>query len=221
MTARRSAATAPLFERLADRYDAWYDGPAGSVLFPMEVACLAPLLDGLPKPWLEVGTGSGRFAHTLEVGYGVDPARAPLRLAAGRGIRVVQAVGERLPFRDASFGAVLAVVTLCFADDVDALLAEARRVLKEDGGVVLGDVFADSPWGGHYRTLGAKGHPFYAFAHFLTRGQTMAALRRAGLRLARARSTLCQPPTETPASEPPIDGETQNAGFVGWLAVPS
>jgi hypothetical protein len=51
-----------LFEALADRYDAWYDGPVGRIAFPLEVECLRPLLKGAPFPWLEVGVGTGRFA---------------------------------------------------------------------------------------------------------------------------------------------------------------
>ncbi|HWO70468.1 MAG TPA: methyltransferase domain-containing protein [Actinomycetota bacterium] len=213
--------TAPIFERLAERYDAWYDGPVGRVVFPLEVACLRPLLEALPPPGLEVGVGSGRFARALGVGYGVDPAHAPLRLAAARGVRVVQGVGERLPFRDASFGAVLIVVTLCFADDPSLLLREARRVLRPAGGVALGDVFAESAWGRRYRELGEAGHPFYGAARFLTREELAGALRAAGLRVVRARSTLRQSPTDAPAPEPVIEGDDPDAGFVGWLAVPA
>ena len=213
--------TAPLFEQLAARYDAWYEGPVGRVVFPLEVACLGPLLEGLPPPRLEVGVGSGRFARALEVRYGVDPADAPLRLAAACGIAVVRAVGERLPFRDRAFGAVLVVVTLCFADDPGALLREARRVLRPDGGVVLGDVFAESPWGRRYRDLGEAGHPFYAAARFLTRGELAFELRRAGLRPFRARSTLRQPPSDAPVHEPVVEGDDPRAGFVGWLALPT
>lgn len=34
MSEPSTAATAAVFERLAGRYDAWYDGPVGRVLFP-------------------------------------------------------------------------------------------------------------------------------------------------------------------------------------------
>lgn len=139
--------TADLFEKLAARYDAWYDGQAGAAVFPSEVACLRPLLDGLPRPWAEIGVGSGRFAAALGVEAGLDPAAAPLALARSRGIYVIRGVGERLPFRSGVFGAVLIVVTVCFADDAAALLAEARRVIRDDGAVVLGEVFAGSAWG--------------------------------------------------------------------------
>lgn len=214
------AETAALFDRLTDRYDAWYDGPVGRLLFSNEVACLAPLVDALDHPRLEVGVGSGRFARALAIGWGIDPARRPLGLAAGRGIRVAQAAGERLPFPDATFAAVVVVVTLCFADDPLALLAEARRVVDDDGGVVLGDVFAESPWGRDYQNRAASGHPFYSAARFLTREQTLDTAQRAGLQLIRSRSTLLQPPGDAPHPETPTEGEAENAGFVGWLCRP-
>jgi len=90
---------------------------AGAAVFPAEVACLRPLLDGLHRPWAEIGVGSGRFAAAPGVDVGLDPASAPLLLARSRGIRVIHGVGERLPFRSGAFGAVLIVVTACFADD--------------------------------------------------------------------------------------------------------
>ncbi len=213
--------TALPFETLAQRYDAWYEGPVGRVLFPAELACLAPLLEELPQPQLEVGVGSGRFARALGVGFGIDPARAPLVLASQRGIRVVQAVGEKLPFPGSAFGAVLLVVTLCFADRPEDLLKEARRVLTKDGGVVIGHIPAESPWGEHYRSLAARGHPFYSHARFLTREDLLATLRRSALQVVRKRRTLLQPPSDAPQPEQAMDGDDPRAGFVGWLARPA
>lgn len=211
--------TAGLFERLAARYDAWYEGAAGTVVFPPEVACLRPLLGGLARPWLDVGTGSGRFAAALGVEVGVDPAAAPLVLARSRGIQVARGVGERLPFRSGVFGAVLIVVTVCFADDPALLLAEARRVLQPGGAVIIGLVFAESPWGRFYRDKGARGHPFYSAARFLTRQEALALVAGAGLRVQAARSALYQPPTDQPSPEAARDGESPAAGFACWRAV--
>jgi hypothetical protein len=55
-----------------------YEGRAGAAVFPSERACLEPLLAGLPRPWAEIGTGSGRFAAALGVDVGLDPAAALL-----------------------------------------------------------------------------------------------------------------------------------------------
>jgi SAM-dependent methyltransferase len=217
---RLAVSTAGLFERLAARYDAWYESPAGAAVFPSEVACLAPLLAGLPRPWAEIGVGSGRFAAALGVDVGLDPAAAPLAIARSRGIQVVRGVGEQQPLRAGVFGAVLIVVTVCFADDPAALLAEARRVIRGDGAVVLGMVFAESAWGRFYRHKAAGGHSFYSAARFLTRGQTFTLLVSAGLLVQAARSTLYQPPGDQPGPEPARDGETPAAGFVCWRTIP-
>ncbi len=138
--------TDSVFEQSAARYDAWYDTPKGAATFREEADALRPLIGDLPRPWLEVGVGSGRFAAELGVDAGIDPAHQPLLLARGRGILVARGVGEQLPIRDSSVGAVLLVVTLCFVQDPAAVLREVRRVLSADGGVVIGTVFAESTW---------------------------------------------------------------------------
>lgn len=214
-----SRKSAELFDRLADRYDAWYERPPGSTIFPLEVGCLKLLLEGLPRPWLEVGVGTGRFASVLGVEFGVDPAVRPLLAARRRGVRVVRARGERLPFRDRSFGAVLLVVTLCFVEDPFAVLQESRRVLRPDGAVVTGTVFADSPWGRYYLQQAAAGHPFYSAARFLTREELRTLLLRAGLFPVRFSSTLRQGPGEVVVPEPVRPEDHADAGFSAWLAV--
>jgi len=212
---------AQLFEELAERYDAWYDSLVGRVAFPLEVAVLRPLLSGLPKLWIEIGVGSGRFAKELQVDVGIDPAMKPLLLARQRNVVVVQAVGENLPFRDASFGAALIVVTLCFVDDPISVLHEARRLLRDDGALVLGMVFADSPWGEFYRRKASEGHPFYKVAHFFSRADLKQMLDFVGFSVIAARSTLRQPPSDFSLHpEPVLDGDLPDAGFVGWKAVP-
>ncbi len=210
-----------LFDQLAERYDAWYEGPVGQVVFPLEVAVLRPLLEPAPKPWLEVGVGSGRFAHALGVEVGIDPAHRPLLLARQRNIAVLQARGEQLPFRTGVFGGVLLVVTLCFVDEPIALLREVQRVLHPDGVLVLGMVFADSPWGDFYRRKGEAGHPFYRAARFLSRAEVRAMLAAAGFQVVAARCTLRQPPADEGLQPEPVwEGDFPDAGFVSWQAVP-
>ena len=66
-----------VFDSHASEYDAWYDTDAGKTIFAMEVDCLKPLLYSYPRPYLEIGVGSGRFARALGIEYGVEPAPAP------------------------------------------------------------------------------------------------------------------------------------------------
>ncbi|MCS7350917.1 MAG: methyltransferase domain-containing protein [Anaerolineae bacterium] len=211
-----------VFERYATDYDAWYETPIGRGAYRSEVRALAPLLAECPRPWLEIGVGSGRFAQALAVEFGVDPAPTPLRMAAGRGVHTVQAVGERLPFRDRSFGGVLLVATLCFVEDPLAVLREAYRILRPEGGLVLGEIPAESPWGAEYQEKGRQGDPFFSMARFYDRQELEALLRKAGFEIVAYRSTLFQPP-DAPAieEEEPRPGFHPEAGFVGLLARPA
>ena len=46
---------------------------------------------------------------------------------------IVQQVGERLPFSDASFDTVVTTLVLCMVRDPDAVVREVRRVLRPGG----------------------------------------------------------------------------------------
>ena len=133
------------FNEHAKEYDAWFDSEPGVTIFAMEVECLRHLLHRSPRPYLEVGAGSGRFSQALGIEYGVEPAPALLRMAEARGIQVHRASGEKLPFPDGKFGGVLMAVTLCFVDDLTRVLQEVSRVLMPHGGLVLGLTLKESP----------------------------------------------------------------------------
>ena len=209
-----------MFEELADRYDAWYDSAPGRLLFDFELACLRPLIPPGPGPRLEAGVGSGRFAAALGLEVGLDPARAPLRLAARRAVAVVQGAGEHLPFGDGTFAGVVFVVTLCFADDSAALLGEARRVLVPSGRLVAGVVPLDSAWGRRYEAQGRAGHPFYRGAQFLTLAEHRRMFTGAGFTITGAYSTLTQAPSDEPMWEQAHEGAVPGAGFVAFEARP-
>ena len=206
------------FEEFAARYDAWYDAAPGRLLFALELACLRPLVPGGPGPRLEVGVGSGRFAAALGLEVGLDSAAVPLRLAARRGVDVVQGAGEQLPFGDGTFAGVVLVVTLCFAGDPAALLGEARRVLAPSGRLVTGVVPLDSAWGRRYEAQGRAGHPFYQGARLLTVAEHHRLLTDAGFIVTGANSTLTQAPSDDPVEEEAQNGVVSGAGFVALQA---
>jgi len=204
-----------VFQRHADRYEAWFDTTRGWTLFESEAQCLRRVSRGLPRPWLEVGIGTGRFAGALGIDAGVDPAGRMVPYAAARGVPVARALGEALPFADAAFGAVFVVVTICFAQDPAGLFREARRVLARDGALVLGVVPAGSPWGRFYRAKADAGHPFYTAARFFSPEALDGLAHDVGLRRRAAASTLFQnPQQETLQVDPSRDGVVPGAGFV-------
>ena len=157
-----------VFDSYAGQYDAWYDTEAGKAVFAMEVDCLKPFLNGYSRPYLEVGVGSGRFAESLGIEYGIDPARAMVHMARTRGIKVTKASAEKLPFPDNMFGGLLLAFTLCFLGNPQKALLEASRVLQPVGGLVLGIILRDSSWADYYNNKGRTGHPIYSKARFLS-----------------------------------------------------
>jgi ubiquinone/menaquinone biosynthesis C-methylase UbiE len=218
--AHRGDEAGRVFDRQAARYDAWYETERGAAIFAEELRALRPLTTELPRPWLEIGVGTGRFAAALGIEVGVDPARGALELARQRHVAVVAARGEALPFRTGAFGAAFILVTLCFVADSLAVLREAARVVRPGGGIVLGLVPAESPWGERYRMLAAQGDQFYRDARFLGRSEVSALLDAAGLRAIRWRSALVWPPQSDPPVAPVVlEGVDPRAGFIAVLAV--
>jgi ubiquinone/menaquinone biosynthesis C-methylase UbiE len=203
------------FEKHAKRYDAWFDRFPGNQLFPIEVACLKRAVQGVPRPWLEVGVGTGRFAQALGIDEGVDPAASALDVAKARGIRIKQGAAESLPYPEASFGGVFMIITLCFLDDPLTGIRECCRVLRDDGKFVLGMVPADSPWGHWYGQRKEAGHLFYSEAKFFTIMEAQKLVEKAGFRIEAVWSSLFVPPDQNsyPFSEP-RGGIAPNASFV-------
>jgi ubiquinone/menaquinone biosynthesis C-methylase UbiE len=122
--------------------------------FPSEVpravraAVMATVGQGRSIRVLDVGAGTGRMgASFVEEGddyIGIDASAPMLRqflarmACAERAPRLVQADGQSLPFADASFHAVLLAHVLSGSARWRGILEDARRVLRPDGVLVLG-----------------------------------------------------------------------------------
>ena len=200
------------FDTLASDYDAWFEGE-GKLIFATEVKSFQKVLPLLPKPWLEVGVGSGRFAKALGIKTGIDPSAMLLAIARKRGIKVFQAKGEERLFGEETFGTVFLIVTLCFVDSPIAVLQEAYRILKPGGKIVLGLVLRDSTWGQFYLTKKQEGHRFYKHATFYSYQRVTEFLEHTGLAVEKVVSTLFQKPDEMDEVEIPREGFFPHAGF--------
>ena len=191
------------FEELYERYDARYD--KHRILFENEVKAI-DALDIDRSSGIEIGVGTGRFAEALGIPVGIDPSINVLRLARRRGIFVIRALGELLPFGKDEFEYSLIAFTICFAKDPRNLLREAFRVSKN---VVIAFVPRDSPRGEYYMR---KDSPFYRVAKFYTFEEVKELVRERG-EVRRIYSTLLsEPGVERP--EEPIRGYHKGAGLV-------
>jgi SAM-dependent methyltransferase len=205
------------FDNLAAEYDAWFD-KEGSPIFFIEVQAFRELLPSLPKPWLEVGVGSGRFAEALGIETGIDPSIKLLDMARERGIIGFLGRGEQELFDEESFGTVFLIVTLCFVDSPMDVLKEANRILVPGGKLVLGLVLKESPWGQLYQRKKEEGHRFYRYATFYSCDEVVRLIVQAGFVTEKIVSTLFQKPGEVHRTEDPREGYSPDAGFTIMVA---
>ncbi len=89
----------------------------------------------LPEPVLDVGCGDGQFATVAfdnPLTMGIDPALNSLKEANRReGYRwLCQSEGARMPFANGTFASAISNSVLEHIPDVEAVLAETRRVLR-------------------------------------------------------------------------------------------
>ncbi|WP_069807639.1 class I SAM-dependent methyltransferase [Vulcanisaeta thermophila] len=178
--------TSPLFNRYALDYDSWYTRHKPTA----ETEVRALMSFGFRGFGMELGVGSGFFAHRLGVPMGLEPAWGMAQLARGRGVWVIAGVGELMPIRDGALDYILIVVTICFLDDPRKSLRESHRVLREGGRLVTCIVPRESPHGRFYMELGKRGHRFYSAAHFYTVREVSELLREVGFRISRIVATL-------------------------------
>ena len=102
---------------------------------------------------LDIGAGPGFLAAEMaaEVGpngrvHGVDPSESMLAMARRREAPVEYVAGDALalPFPDEHFDAAVCTQVLEYVDDVGGALAEARRVLRPGGRLLVLDTDWDS-----------------------------------------------------------------------------
>jgi ubiquinone/menaquinone biosynthesis C-methylase UbiE len=120
-------------------------------VFSLELKCLSEILPkNHSKESIEVGVGTGRFASALGIDLGLDISSEELKIAKKRGIEVILEDAHNIPLRNNSLDIVLVVVSICFFEEPIKVLKEIKRVLKEEGVLILGLIFLESPWAKFY-----------------------------------------------------------------------
>jgi 2-polyprenyl-6-hydroxyphenyl methylase/3-demethylubiquinone-9 3-methyltransferase len=122
----------------------WWD-PAGAFAMLHWIAAaragLVPRANRRGAVLVDLGCGGGLLApHVAGLGYehvGVDVTGSALRIARTHGVRALQGDVAHVPLADASADVVCAGEILEHVCDVPATLAEACRVLRPGGTLVL------------------------------------------------------------------------------------
>jgi ubiquinone/menaquinone biosynthesis C-methylase UbiE len=192
----------PVFEEAAQEYDAWFD--RHRAVFESEIMALRRFLPPA-QGGLEIGVGTGRFAVPLGLQVGVEPAESMANLARRRGIAVVRAVAEALPFRDDSFRLAAIVTVLCFLPAPVLALREAARILKPGGRLIIGMIDQNSPLGRRYEAHKTES-VFYRHPHFYPVSQVLDWMATLPFRRIQTCQTLFRELGETTGPEPVQDG---------------
>ena len=196
-----------IFDRYYKKYDAWYDRNRFAYLSELEAVKKA-----LPRrgKGLEIGIGTGRFAHALGISTGIDPSKNMIQIAERRGIDVRLGSGERIPFKNAAFDYAAIIITICFVKDPGRVLKEARRVLKKNGRIIMGIIDKDSFLGEFYQQ---KKSIFYKEANFFNVREITDLLKNTGFSEFSYYQTLYKLPAEIKSLQRPRKGFGQG-GFV-------
>ncbi|MFP3998769.1 MAG: class I SAM-dependent methyltransferase [Desulfobacterales bacterium] len=176
------------FDRYSDEYDKWFT--KNPEKYEAELALIRGLLPCRPDAaGIEIGVGSGKFAAPLGIKTGVEPSAQMAARAEKQGIKVISGIAENLPLPDESFDFLLMVTTLCFLDDATGSLKEARRVLKNQGFLIVGFMDKNSELGRKYEANKEKSK-FYRDASFLSSEDVLEYLKNTGFKPEIIKQTL-------------------------------
>ena len=215
------------FDEHAGEYDGWF--LKNRNVLQSEVLLLAGFLQD-PGQALSVGCGSGLFekilrdSHGIDIHHGVEPARGMAEIATKRGMKVKEGTAEALPYEDDSFDTAILNGIPGYIDDLEQTFAEALRVLRSGGHIVVADVPAESSYALLYRLAASIGtwedpslraiapaHPypveFAAAATWRTTEEKMDLLRKVGFEeLETAQTLTVHPMYSDAAAEAPSPG---------------
>lgn len=196
-----------IFNKYYKQYDAWYEKNKYAYLSELEA-----IKKVLPKSGrgLEIGVGTGRFAHPLGITIGIDPAKNMIKIARQRGVDVLAGSGESLSFKNTTFDYVVIIITLCFVKDPSKVLQETNRVLKKHGKVIICIIDKNSFLGKYYLK---KKSIFYHRAHFFSAEELTELLKTMGFNITSHYQTMFTFPDKMNSIDQPQRGFSRG-GFI-------
>jgi len=175
------------FDAVGDSYDQWYQTAEGAMYDRLEkkVICRFLRKNTQGRKLLEVGCGTGHWSKFFsDCGFeviGVDVSEPMIKIAQGKNIANASfqmADGYSLPFKDNSFDVTVAITTLEFVRDAEAVVQEMVRCTRKPGGQLLLGVLNALSRLNHSRQQNSES--LYAKAHLFTPRQAKSILEPYG-----------------------------------------
>ena len=168
------------FDDHVAEYEAWYDQYPW--VYRSEVEALREMMpEGERLNGIEVGMGTGRFSQALGIKEGVEPSHNMRLAALNKGLEVMDGVAESLPYGDHRFDFVLMNFCISYFDNLHAPFAEAHRVLKKEGALIVGFIDKESMIGKKYEERKSDS-TFYRNATFYSVNKVISELKMAGFK---------------------------------------
>ena len=174
------------FEKNSEKYEDWFE--KNKFVYESEIQAIKELFPKVEKS-IEIGVGSGKFAVPLGIKIGIDPSPRMRKIAQQRGIEVIDAIAEELPFKDSQFELTLMVTSICFVDNLNLAFREVYRILKPGGYLIIGFVDKDSSLGKLYQQHKEKSL-FYKIATFYSTKEVVNILSKVGFKEFYFRQTI-------------------------------
>lgn len=175
-----------VFDEHANDYEDWFE--KNNQLFQSEVEGVKSLLRKGEKS-IEIGCGTGLFTKALAVDLGIDVSPKMLKIAQGKGLKVIEADGTNLPIEDKSFDQAIMITVDCFLSDMVMTFKEVYRVLNCNGQFIVAFIDRETPLGQVYED-NKLGSVYYERAKFHSSREVVDALEMAGFRIGRKCQTV-------------------------------
>jgi len=175
-----------IFSEQVDRYEEWFK--KNDLIFQSEIDAIRKV-SPVFESGIEIGVGTGIFASRLGIKDGIEPSMEMANKAVMRGINVINAYAEQIPIADGIYKIALMVTVDCFLSDLRLALSEIRRILLDDGVLIIAFIDRDTELGQMYQQ-NKSSDIFYKDANFHSANEMLNLLSDIGFEVIDKRQTI-------------------------------